>query len=765
MDKSRPQLSVDELRQLRWLLGGLLVLVAISSVGYMDVDAWLLAILTAAAVLAVLARPDLPARAPLFLHRIAFPLIAGLAAWDYYASAELLPAMVHLDFMLLLYRAVSYRKKRDDLQIIVLGLFLVIVAGVLTESLTFAAHILVFAAATLAFLFVITLTESAEAGVAAAGVPAFGVKTGGAHGRGAAPEWTSVKWRRFAVRLGEAANWRLIALGAGLFLGVVAVSALLFLAIPRFQIDSGLFLNRFMTKRSRTGFSDSIRLGDVVDIQKDDSIALRVDVSDPSHIPSTPYWRMVVLDEYKEGVFRTSQRLKDEFARSTRRTSWLRGLPGSAGWPVVWTFYLEPGVSRFLPVEGPFERLRFGEVQAAQSNESLRIVALRNDPVTMTAYRVEGAASDGYMPDRRFGGILRQAQQAPPASSPGAGRSRASAAPRVVYPLTTLELPENPADVAALRNIDRQIAGGSSLGAAQFSERASRWLTRRHSYSLQVNLAGGDGDRAVAWMLSRSPGYCELFAVSFTLLARAEGFPTRVVTGFKGGDWNSYEDYFMVRDSDAHAWCEIYDGRAGWIRVDPTDGSAPLNTGTQGAAGAVRAVTRHSDRTWSARLDALRILWYRRIVSFDQQTQFALLVGLKDTTSRFGATLRSYAANAFRAVLDWSRRPWEGWRILRLLGIAGAAAAACFFWWRYGRRSVRWRIRGWRRRKSDPVRREAGRWLRKLRKGGSSTRVDGAVLAELQRLRYGPQPTWPAPAPVFRRARRSMRSQARAASP
>jgi hypothetical protein len=350
MDKSRPQLSVDELRQLRWLLGGLLVLIAISTVGYMDVDAWLLAILTAAVVLAVLARPDLPAKVPPVLHRIAFPLIAGLAAWDYYASAELLPVMVHLDFMLLLYRAVSYRKKRDDLQIIVLGLFLVIVAGVLTESLTFAVHILVFAAATLAFLFVITLAESAEADVDVAGGPGSGLKSDGERGRGAAPEWTSVNWRRFARRLEEVANWKLIALGATLFLGVVAVSALLFLAIPRFQIDSGLFLDRFMAKRSRTGFSDSIRLGDVVDIQKDDSIALRVDVSDPSHIPSTPFWRMVVLDEYQDGVFRTSQRLKNELARSTRRTSWLRGLPESAGWPVVWTFYLEPGVSRFLPI-------------------------------------------------------------------------------------------------------------------------------------------------------------------------------------------------------------------------------------------------------------------------------------------------------------------------------------------------------------------------------------------------------------------------------
>src|ERR1035441_5600880 len=101
MDKRRPQLSVDELRQLRWLLGGLLVLISISTVGYLEIDAWLLAAVTTAAGLAVLARPDLPARVPLLAHRFAFPVIVALFAWDFYSSAELLPAMIHLDFMLL----------------------------------------------------------------------------------------------------------------------------------------------------------------------------------------------------------------------------------------------------------------------------------------------------------------------------------------------------------------------------------------------------------------------------------------------------------------------------------------------------------------------------------------------------------------------------------------------------------------------------------------------------------------------------------------
>ena len=761
MDRKRPQLSVDELRQLRWLLGGLLVLISVSTVVYLEVDAWLLAIVTTIAMLLALARPDLPARVPPLAHRFAFPVIVALFAWDFYSSAQLLPAMIHLDYLLLLYRGVSYRKKRDDLQIIVLGLFLVTVAGVLSVSLEFALHILVFTAGTLAFLFVITLAEAAESGRGAAEAGGPGPTPAGPPAGGVPPAWTTVHWRHLGRRLREVADARLLALGGALFIGVMAVSALLFLAIPRFQIDSGLFLDRFLTKQSRTGFSDSIRLGDVVDIQQDNSIALRVDASDPARIPAMPYWRMVVLDEYRDGEFRTSLRFKAELTRSTRTTSFLRGAPAAADLPVVWTFYLESGISRFLPLGGRFARLQFREPQPVQILGQLGVVALRNEPVSMTAYRVEEMATDGFMPDRMFGDALRRAQQTPPASAVPSGASGEPPRPRAAYPLTTLELPERPADVAALQRMAGQISGGAAGSAAEFAVRARRWLTERHGYALKVELPGGDRDRVVAWMESDLPGHCELFTAAFTLLARAAGYPTRAVTGFKGGDWNAYEDYFMVRNSHAHAWCEIYDGRTGWIRVDPADGTAPVNPGTQGVADESRLLTQRSDRTWGARLDAVRILWYRRIVSFDQRTQIALLVGLKETTGRFGAAVRALLENAFGPLRSWRNRPWAaGWAWCWLAG-AGAVLAAGVLWWRRTLGWWWWRARGWRREGMDPVRREAGRWLRKM--GGPDRRQveDGAVLAELQRLRYGPRPTWPQPPLVFRRARRAVRQTGR----
>jgi transglutaminase-like putative cysteine protease len=753
MDKRRPQLSLDELRQLRWLLGGLLILLSVSTVAYLEIDAWLLALCAAVAVLAALVRPDLPSRVPFLAHRLAFPAIVIFFAWDLYASGELLPAMIRLDILLLLYRGVSYRKKRDDLQIIVLGLFLVMVAGVLTVSLAFALQILVFTGGTLAFLFVITVTDAADAGIGAgaAGLP----PPAGAAAR--RPDWTGVRWRRLVQRLREVADWRLLALGAALFVGVVAVSALLFLAIPRFELDSGFFLDRFMSKKSRTGFSDSIRLGDVVDIQEDNSIALRVDVSDATRIPATPYWRMVVLDEYREGGFSTSRLLKNELMRSSRNTSFLRGAPGPLRPPVLWTFYLESGVSRFLPVGGPFARLQFREPQHVEHHQQLWVFALRNEPVTMTAYRVDGMLTDGFIPDRLFGVALQRAGEAQRAARAAHGASGGAAPARAAYPLTTLELPDRPADVEALRSAVGRFTEGAGGSAAEFAVRARRWLTGKHGYSLKVNLPGENRDPAVAWMESGLPGHCELFATAFTLLARAAGYPTRIVTGFKGGDWNGYENYFMVRNSQAHAWCEIYDGNTGWIRVDPTDGSAPINAGPQNAADGSGALPRRLDRTWAARLDAVRILWYRRVVSFDQRSQLALVLALKETTSAFGVAVRETFESLSGASLRWLRHPWSVRRALGWLAGAVVAAVGIALGWHRGRASW-WRIHGLRRlHRTDPVRREAGRWLRRMAGNQGARDESGEITAGLQRLRYGARETWPEPQSVFRRARRAIR--------
>ncbi|HVS54220.1 MAG TPA: DUF3488 and transglutaminase-like domain-containing protein [Opitutaceae bacterium] len=736
MDKKRPQLSGDELHQLKWLLGGVLTLLAVGTVFYMEIEAWTLMALTSLATLATLARPTLPARVPRIVHTLAFPAIVAVFVADLWFTREVLPAMVRLDMMLLLYRNITYRARRDDLQVIVLGLFLIVVAGVLTVSLVFAAQILVYTACALAFLLAITLTDGAGGG------PRGSIET---------PAWAAhVNWPQLFRRLREVADWRVVGLGGALFVGVVVVSGLLFLAIPRFQLDNGLFLDRFVSKKAKSGFSDTIRIGDVTEIQQDSSVALRVDVSDPAQLPATPYWRMFVLDQYNHGIFSLSPLAKVQALEGERTGVKVVGTATPRrGVQPRWTFYFEPGVSKYLPLLGEFATLEFGDAQNFRKSGELNIIALREEPVTMTAYRVEGFETAGRLRDPKFAQRWRAREQA--------GQARN---------LLQIRAATNDRDRMALTRLMQEVlpgAGGAgaapSLPAAEFAARLGAWLRDRHGYSLQPKIPDGEGDPLVRWAASHESGHCELFAGSFVLLARVAGYPARVVTGFKGGTWNGYSGSFTVRNSDAHAWAEIFDvPTSTWLRADPLalDAGATERSGENEAARVAP-----TDRSWSARFDSLRVFWYRRIVSFDQRSQLATLKAVKDATENSGRWLRETVALSLGRVRAWLSAPWDVGRFIRLSYTAVLALGLAWWWHALGRE---WWRSAWRRggvRRSDPVRREAGRWLAKLARAGSTDAELRQAQAALERVRFGARESWPEPERVFRQARRALRAARR----
>lgn len=78
------------------------------------------------------------------------------------------------------------------------------------------------------------------------------------------------------------------------------------------------------------------------------------------------------------------------------------------------------------------------------------------------------------------------------------------------------------------------------------------------------------GDPTDAFLFDTKRGYCEHYASSFTVLMRLAGIPARVVTGYQGGEMNPLSNYMIVRQSDAHAWSEIFLKGKGWVRIDPT---------------------------------------------------------------------------------------------------------------------------------------------------------------------------------------------------
>jgi hypothetical protein len=398
---------------------------------------------------------------------------------------------------------------------------------------------------------------------------------------------------------------------------------------------------------------------------------------------------------------------------------------------------------------GNFSNLVFREVQNYRFAQRLALVALREEPVSMTAYRVEGFEIGPAIADKAF-----------------AARWRGLVASGNRNDDTQVRLSLGEADRQVLQRVLAEATGGEALPPPEFARRAGEWLKRHHSYSLSSTIPAGAGDPIVRWMASREPGHCELYAGSLVLLARAAGLPARVVTGFRGGSWNGYSNNFTIRNSDAHAWTEIFDEAAGaWLRADPLAVTAAAQVEeVRGEA----AVASRLDRSWTARLDSLRVFWYRRIVNFDQRSQVETLKAMKEATQTSGRRLREVLSESLDTLKAWLTAPWNLPRILRIAASLIGLVALAWWWREYG--AGAWRA--WRGGKGgrgdDPVRREAGYWLRQLDGSRAEPGAAEGVRGELQRVRFGARGTWAPPEKTFRRARqliRESRRRERAARP
>lgn len=739
--KRQPRLDLVELLHFRWLLGGGLALLSIWTLFYLETTIWPFALVATLAIVLCMVSPRVPAQIPRFAWKLGVPAIAGIFIVDLMLN-EMIPAFVRLNVLLVLYRAISYRTRREDLQLVALCLFLIIVTGVLTVSMVFAVQILFFTALAMVFLFVVNVIHDANEECPPA-------------------SWTTISRRRLLKRLWRVFDLRVVVLGAALFFAVIGVSALIFLSIPRFNTENALSFLRLNQARSVTGFSETIALGEVTDIKQDHGIAMRVDVEGTDAVPQVPYWRMVVLDEYANGSFRVSRAVK---AKVGVRSSPMLDLPGDlalvrASGVVTepsdarYIVFVEAGVSRFLPLPGAFHKLRFKEMHEIVENDVLRTFATNKQSAALMSFRVEGVDFSGIIPDPRFKTRILRA----PSINTGEPIDEKFRLRFLSYPATTLSVPVSLESQAYLKGIVDEITGGETLDARTFAQRAFSWLATHHHYSLGVSLpsAKEDEDPVVRWMKADLPGHCEFFAASFTLLSRTAGFPTRAVTGFKGGTWNAFENYFMIRHSDAHAWCEVYDGKGAWFRVDPTPGGG----GVVDTSRSVAMGTLASDYSFGAYFDSLRMLWYRRIVNFDQQSQKEVVVSLQNIGDTVTFWTNVTADTIWASFQEWSNTPWTFQNKGDFLFTSVLVFLIAVIMRKFGVGTSD--VLEWFRRGEKPTRRRAGELLRRVRSMldgpvRENLDIDEAVAIErdLYRIRFGRSERWPAPIEVFRAARR-----------
>ena len=145
------------------------------------------------------------------------------------------------------------------------------------------------------------------------------------------------------------------------------------------------------------------------------------------------------------------------------------------------------------------------------------------------------------------------------------------------------------------------------------------------------------------FLFHRRVGFCEHYAASFATLMRLAGIPARVVVGYLGGEYNDLGRFFLVRQADTHAWCEVWLPDSGWTRVDPTSVVAPGRAGLDLNTFLVRRIASGemetgrsafvTQLTGSAIFTNLRLTWETLnyewdILGFDADVQESLLASV-----------------------------------------------------------------------------------------------------------------------------------------
>ncbi|MDP0497072.1 MAG: DUF3488 and transglutaminase-like domain-containing protein [Verrucomicrobiota bacterium JB024] len=742
-------LTQTDFHRLKWLLGQMLALIAFWAMLDLDFGNQPLLLFFGMIITVTVAFPGLPGRIPVLFWRAMTPALILIVILDFLLHGEeFLKPLVRMVMLLSVYRCLQYRTRREDLQLVLLALFILVIAGVLTVSLSFGVQMLLFTPLAMVLLFVINLLEASHDQKLARG------------------DWKGFRWGAFLKRLRQSMDYRLIGFAGVLFAGVVTVSSLIFVTIPRFRIDQALpFLQ--MPGTSMTGFSDIIRYGDVSRLQNDDRIAMRVEVPDTQNIPTGPYWRMVVLDEYTEQGFRMSLSLKHdhvEFKQGSQISSQFWGrYPRLDDPDGEWIFFMEGNVSEYLPLLGPFAQMRFQKKNKYQIYPRLNVVALDAVSSSRFAYSVKGMSRG----DRIAATEVEKFEliEHDPLASPVLIAEEPTE--MLGYPQTTRALPMREKDREYLLGVVDEITGGEHLDADAFIEKTLQWLHSHYRYSRSLReMYLMEGDPLILWMQEDDRGWCEHFAGSFALLARAAGYPSRVVAGFAGAEWNGYEDYLVVRNSNAHAWVEMYDLDGNWRRVDPTP-----QGGLEGAddgSGLAAAVGSFSG--WLAWVDSIRMVWYRRVISFDEGDQARMAENLKSYSERTYAQARGWLRAKINAAKEWLT---QGWNRNKVIQIALCIAASCFIvvGARFG---ILWLRAFMLRRGSllgmqayDPSRKRAGRLLTRYRPVREHVRAHPAEVEEaeswertyqeLLAVRFGDLSQRPPVKGTFRQARRLLR--------
>jgi transglutaminase-like putative cysteine protease len=186
------------------------------------------------------------------------------------------------------------------------------------------------------------------------------------------------------------------------------------------------------------------------------------------------------------------------------------------------------------------------------------------------------------------------------------------------------------------------------------------YLRTHFAYSLQLSRRP-PRDPLAEFLFERRQGHCEYFASSMAVMLRSLRIPSRIVNGFRTGEFNDLTSQYVVRASNAHSWVEAYFPGYGWVAFDPTPSdSLPAHTGWSRAA---------------LYLDAMASFWREWVINYDLNRQRTLGANVASRGQRWLRDLRIWWISSQRQSLEEIRHMWDALAGSPLRWIVGAILA------------------------------------------------------------------------------------------
>jgi hypothetical protein len=544
---------------------------------------------------------------------------AFYAADYFYFSESFISATVHMVLFSMVIKIFSVRRDRDLLYLAVLSFLMVLAAAVLTVDtlflLTFSLFILV-AIAT----FVSMEMRRSERETLVAEVPPH-----------------------------QDIQFHSSLAGISTILGLLTLAgaALIFFILPRVN-SSGYLRNLGVQGAIMSGFSQEVNLGGIGQIQQSGSMVMHVQILD-GKLPENVKWRGIALANFDgrrwynpaevptyHGLYNSPLDLTHVSNFSYYASDAVPHLPN-----LSYRVVMEPvGLNLFFLAPAPLK-----------INGDYHVLEIKSDGSIFNTRTAEGGYSPGDSDSPQTVGVYSaEADTRDPEPYVRDSNSRD-------YPphVAVLYLQMPPHLDPRIPQLARRVtaSAGSNYARARALE---QYLQANFGYTLELP-GMREPDPLAHFLFERKKGHCEYFASSMAMMLRTLGIPSRVVNGFRGGEYNDLTGSYIVREKDAHSWVEAYFPEYGWVTFDPT----PAGPGAGPATGWARL---------GQYMDAARQIWREWIINYDFSHQLRLRTEISTKTGNVQSSFRLWLLRKYRSLV---RAMSDGQRRLERLSPAEMA--------------------------------------------------------------------------------------------